>query len=99
MITPCNYELHLLFLGNCDGVPDEGAKLVAVMVIFFVVFVNCASVKVTTNIVTFFGFGKVLSLIIIIIGGVVRICQGKYTGSDKIPSSDLEWSWSPFTDK
>ena len=60
-----------------------GTKLVAAVVIVLVVFVNCASVKLTTRIVTVFGVGKVLSLIIIVIGGIVRLAQGKWTLQQK----------------
>ena len=60
-----------------------GTKLVAAVVIVLVVFVNCASVKLTTRIVTVFGVGKVLSLTIIVIGGIVRLAQGKGTLQQK----------------
>ena len=67
-----------MLLGNCDGIPELGLKLVAVVVILTVVFVNCASVKLSTRVVTLFGVGKVLSLIVIVIGGIVRLLQGTF---------------------
>ena len=59
--------------------PETATKLVAGILILTVVFVNCVSVRATTGIVTVFGVGKVLSLVIIIVGGIVRLAQGVYS--------------------
>ena len=62
---------------SCEELSDAAQKMVAVAVIFIVVLVNCASVKLSTRFLTIFSFGKVLSLTIIIFGGIVMLCQGE----------------------
>ena len=41
--------------------------------------VNCTSVQLATQIQVIFTIIKVLALIIIILGGIVKLCQGKST--------------------
>nr|XP_026695925.1 b(0,+)-type amino acid transporter 1-like [Ciona intestinalis] len=74
-LTFAKYALTPAY-GNCESVPESATKLVAACLILIVVFINCASVKLSTKVVTFFGIGKILSLIIIIIAGIVRLGQG-----------------------
>uniref|UniRef100_H2YWY2 Amino acid permease/ SLC12A domain-containing protein n=1 Tax=Ciona savignyi TaxID=51511 RepID=H2YWY2_CIOSA len=74
-LTFAKYALTPAY-GNCDSVPELSTKFVAASLILLVVFINCFSVKLSTKVVTFFGVGKILSLVIIIIAGIVRLCQG-----------------------
>lgn len=66
-----------LFLVGCVP-PDLSMKLVALVVIGVVVYINCASVKWSTKFLTAFSFGKILSLAIIIVAGMVALAQGVY---------------------
>nr|CAB3266337.1 b(0,+)-type amino acid transporter 1-like [Phallusia mammillata] len=74
-LTFAKYALAPVY-GDCDNVPGMATKLVGAVVILTVVFVNCYSVKLSTRIVTFFGIGKIISLVIVIIGGIVFLAKG-----------------------
>jgi len=71
-----NIILHCVS-DSCEDLSNVAQKLVAAVVISVVVFVNCASVRLSTRFLTVFSFGKILSLTIIIIGGIVMLAQGK----------------------
>lgn len=74
-MTFSKYALASFQGGSCND--DEMAiKMVAVVVILTVVIVNCASVKLSTQFLNFFSVGKILSLTIIIIAGIVMLCKG-----------------------
>ncbi|XP_076803048.1 b(0,+)-type amino acid transporter 1-like [Clavelina lepadiformis] len=74
-LTFAKYALAPAY-GDCDDVPELATKFTAAVVILTTVFCNCISVKLSTKVVTVFGIGKILSLVIIIVAGIVRFCQG-----------------------
>ena len=71
------YLFKIVFSDSCEELSNLAQKLTAAAVICIVVFVNCASVRLSTRFLTVFSFGKILSLTIIIIGGIVMLAQGK----------------------
>ncbi|XP_071785073.1 b(0,+)-type amino acid transporter 1-like [Asterias amurensis] len=62
--------------GDCDT-PTITTKLFAAVAILLILFINCASVKWATSVQVVFTAAKVLALVIIIIVGVVKLCQGE----------------------
>ena len=48
----------------------------AATLIMIVVYVNCTSVKLSTKFLTIFSLGKILSLSVIIIAGLVMVGKG-----------------------
>ena len=52
-------------------------KIAALICIWFVVFINCYSVKLTQKFLKFFGYGKIVSLAVIIGGGIYFNLTGK----------------------
>ena len=52
-------------------------KIAALICIWFVVFINCYSVKLTQKFLKFFGYGKIVSLAVIIGGGIYFNVTGK----------------------
>ena len=76
--------MQFFFSGTCEELSDVAQKLIAAVVILIVVFVNCASVKLSTRFLTIFSLGKVLSLTIIIIGGIVMLFNGNSLNLDDI---------------
>ena len=52
-------------------------KVAALICIWFVVFINCYSVKLTQKFLKFFGYGKIVSLAVIIGGGIYFNVTGK----------------------
>ena len=68
--------LLLGLAGGCGDIPEIANKIVAAVLILTIIYINCSSVKVTSMLITVFGFGKMISLAIIIIAGVVRLSQG-----------------------
>ncbi|CAK8694550.1 unnamed protein product [Clavelina lepadiformis] len=76
-LTFAEYALAAAMDGiGCGHPPEIAVKLTAVVVVMIVVLVNCASVKLSTNFLTIFSFGKILSLLIIIVGGIVMLAHG-----------------------
>nr|XP_002125910.1 b(0,+)-type amino acid transporter 1 [Ciona intestinalis] len=75
-LTFAKYALAPAYNIECSEPSELAVKFTAVAVILIVIFINCASVKLSTQFLTVFSFGKVLSLLIIIIGGIVMLAQG-----------------------
>jgi len=75
-MTFSKYALAGFQGGSCENGDEIEIKMVAVVVILTVVMVNCASVKLSTQFLNFFSVGKILSLTIIIIAGIVMLCKG-----------------------
>uniref|UniRef100_H2YSC3 Amino acid permease/ SLC12A domain-containing protein n=1 Tax=Ciona savignyi TaxID=51511 RepID=H2YSC3_CIOSA len=75
-LTFAKYALAPAYNLECSEPSGLAIKLAAVAVILTVIFINCASVKLSTKFLTVFSFGKVLSLVIIIIGGIVMLAKG-----------------------
>ncbi|ESP01874.1 hypothetical protein LOTGIDRAFT_225086 [Lottia gigantea] len=64
------------FFELCGG-PQIPVKLIAVIVLILVGIVNSWSTKLASQVQIFFTFAKVISLVIIIIGGFVKLGEGK----------------------
>jgi len=59
------------------GAPYIPVRLIAAAAILFLTFINCWSVKASTRIQDVFTVIKILALVLIILTGVVALCQGR----------------------
>jgi L-type amino acid transporter 9 len=99
-MTCAKYTLSLI----SDDLPPLAEKMFALCIIWLVVAINSFSVKLTQRILKVFGYGKLISLAVIIIGGLTMVCLGKTdtsmfttekafahhtTGLSDIPSASL----------
>ncbi|KAM4705008.1 Y+L amino acid transporter 2-like [Rhinophrynus dorsalis] len=73
-VTFSNYLIEPFF-PTCSP-PQSAVYLLAVVCVGFLTAVNCAKVKWGASLQVVATFAKVLALVIIIITGVVRLCQG-----------------------
>ena len=64
-------------LNLIKAVNPMSEKIAALICIWFVVFINCYSVKLTQKFLKFFGYGKIVSLAVIIGGGIYFNLTGK----------------------
>ncbi|XP_005096785.1 Y+L amino acid transporter 2 [Aplysia californica] len=74
-LTFAYYTLQPIF-PDCDP-PHIAVRLLAALCISLLTFVNAYSVRAATRIQDVFTFAKVFALIVIIITGIVLICQGE----------------------
>ncbi|XP_025115269.1 b(0,+)-type amino acid transporter 1-like isoform X1 [Pomacea canaliculata] len=63
------------FFGDCE-VPDVLVKLVAILCICIVSFVNCYSVKLANKVQIVFTVAKLLAIGVIVVGGFIMLAQG-----------------------
>ncbi|CAH2036161.1 unnamed protein product, partial [Iphiclides podalirius] len=93
-LTFANNLLEPLF-PNCP-IDPLSQKLIAAVTICLITFINAYDVKFTTRIQNVFMFTKIFALIVIIIGGIVWISQGKvenfHDGWAGTKTSVSDWS-------
>ncbi|XP_023236275.1 b(0,+)-type amino acid transporter 1-like [Centruroides sculpturatus] len=73
-LTFAEYVVEPLY-PNCDS-PTVVKKLTACLCISLIAFINCYSVKLATRIQNIFTAVKLLAVVIIVIGGAVKMAEG-----------------------
>ncbi|KAK7500336.1 hypothetical protein BaRGS_00008559 [Batillaria attramentaria] len=63
------------FFGSCE-VPDILVKIIAILCMCIVAFVNCYSVKLANKVQIVFTVAKLLAIIMIVVGGAIKLGQG-----------------------
>lgn len=74
-LTFSYYVIEPLF-PDCEQ-PDVAVRLLAVVCILILTFVNCYDVKWATRVQDVFTYAKLLALALIIITGIVQLCRGE----------------------
>lgn len=63
------------FAAECDP-PPEVVKLVALLAIVLILLVNCYSVNLATGVQNVFTAGKLIAILVIVVGGSYKLLQG-----------------------
>ncbi|KAL1131952.1 hypothetical protein AAG570_011563 [Ranatra chinensis] len=63
------------FVTECDP-PDTVVKLVAVLAILVILFINCYSVNLATGVMNVFTAAKLIAILIVICGGAYKMFEG-----------------------
>lgn len=72
-----SYYLIQPFFPDCaEGVPESAVRIFAAICMIILTFVNCVSVRASTRVQDVFTAAKLLALALIVIVGVVLMCQG-----------------------
>ncbi|XP_063600211.1 b(0,+)-type amino acid transporter 1-like [Penaeus indicus] len=75
-LTCAEYFVRI-FAASIDCLPpQESVKLVACVVIILITFINSYSVTLATKVQNIFTAAKLLAILIIVVGGAVRLIQG-----------------------
>uniref|UniRef100_T1J7A2 b(0,+)-type amino acid transporter 1 n=1 Tax=Strigamia maritima TaxID=126957 RepID=T1J7A2_STRMM len=84
VIRPCSFAIITLAFGEyitypifnkCEQ-PKLVSKLIAILVVCLITYLNCQSVKLATFVQNFFTAAKLFAILIIIICGAIRLSQG-----------------------
>ncbi|CAH1402731.1 unnamed protein product [Nezara viridula] len=63
------------FVTECDP-PVTVVKLVAVMAILIILFINCYSVNLATSVMNVFTAAKLIAVMVVVVGGMYKLVQG-----------------------
>jgi len=63
------------FASNCEP-PLQAIRLLGALTIVIITFINCYSVKLATKVQNIFTAAKLLAIVIIVIGGIIKLAQG-----------------------
>ncbi|XP_017775722.1 PREDICTED: b(0,+)-type amino acid transporter 1-like [Nicrophorus vespilloides] len=63
------------FVTECEP-PEIVVKMVALLAIVVILYVNCYSVNLATSVQNVFTAAKLVAVLIVIIGGIYKICEG-----------------------
>ncbi|EEB12893.1 amino acid transporter, putative [Pediculus humanus corporis] len=63
------------FVTECDP-PEIAVKVVSVMAIVIILFINCYSVNLATGVQNVFTAAKLVAILIVILGGLYKLIQG-----------------------
>ncbi|KAL5021221.1 hypothetical protein ScPMuIL_000376 [Solemya velum] len=63
------------FFPMCEY-PDLAVKIVTIVAMLIITFINAFSVKIATMVQNFFTFAKLIAIAMIIIGGIIKIAMG-----------------------
>lgn len=77
LLTFAEYVVEPMF-PTCSA-PLISKKLVALLAICFITFINCYSVKMATRMNNFFTFAKLLAISIVVLVGMYRLSIGHYS--------------------
>ncbi|XP_071958182.1 cystine/glutamate transporter-like [Antedon mediterranea] len=96
-LTAATY-LHRVFLPNCEELPYISVRLIAVVILVFIFYVNCVSVPLTTHLQVILTVAKVLGIALIILTGFVFICKGQIQNfEDSFEKTiDIKWQQIPL---
>ncbi|XP_050740397.1 b(0,+)-type amino acid transporter 1-like isoform X1 [Eriocheir sinensis] len=94
-LTCAEYFMRIFSVGSNGCLPPElSVKLFAATIIILITFINSYSVNLATRVQNIFTAAKLLAILIIVVGGVVKLAQGNTTHLAK----GFEGSTSSFGD-